>query len=90
LSNAVDDLRKVFTYGDHPHEAYAGRTWTGVGSICVVLVRFFPAGCTSDMSNRLFVAVIMWIITELDGLMLLMVYGYAYCDIPPLSRDGQS
>jgi hypothetical protein len=53
-------------------------------------VHRFESPRLSDMSNRLFVAVIMWIITELDGLMLLMVYGYAYCDIPPLSRDGQS
>jgi hypothetical protein len=39
--------RKVATYGDRPQEAYAGRTWTGVESVRVVLVRFPPAGCTS-------------------------------------------
>jgi hypothetical protein len=33
--------------GHHPQEAYAGRTWTGVRSIRVVLVRFSPTGCTS-------------------------------------------
>jgi hypothetical protein len=27
--------------------AHTKRTWTGMGSICVVLVRFSPAGCTS-------------------------------------------
>jgi hypothetical protein len=32
---------------DHPQEAYAERTWTGVGSIRGVLVGFSPAGCTS-------------------------------------------
>jgi hypothetical protein len=46
-SNSVGGLWKVATYGDHPQEVYAGRTWTGVGSIRVVLVRFSPAGCTS-------------------------------------------
>jgi hypothetical protein len=30
-----------------PQEAYVGRTWTGVGSVRVVLVGFSPAGCTS-------------------------------------------
>jgi hypothetical protein len=29
-----------------PQEAYIGRTWTGVGSVRVVLVEFSPAGCT--------------------------------------------
>jgi hypothetical protein len=47
LSNFVGGSWKVVTYGDHPQEAYTGRTWTGVGSICVMLVEFFPAGCTS-------------------------------------------
>jgi hypothetical protein len=27
-------------------EAYAGRTWIGVGSVRVVLVGFSPTGCT--------------------------------------------
>jgi hypothetical protein len=47
LSNPIDDSRKVAMYGDHPQEAYAGHTWTGVGSVHVVLVEFSPAGCTS-------------------------------------------
>jgi hypothetical protein len=47
LSKSVVASQKVATYGDHPQEAYAGRTWTGVGSVCVVLVGFSPAGCTS-------------------------------------------
>jgi hypothetical protein len=47
LSKSVSASRKVATYGDHPQEAYAGRTWTGVRSVCVVLVGFSPAGCTS-------------------------------------------
>jgi hypothetical protein len=34
-------------YGDHPQEVYIERTWTGVGSIRVVLDRFSSAGCTS-------------------------------------------
>jgi hypothetical protein len=38
---------KVTTYGDHPQEAYTGRTWTGVGSVYVVLVELSPTGCTS-------------------------------------------
>jgi hypothetical protein len=33
--------------GDRPHEVYAGRTCTSVGSVHVVLVGFSPAGCTS-------------------------------------------
>jgi hypothetical protein len=47
LSKSVGASRKVATYGDRPQEAYAGRTWTGVGSVRVVLVGFSPAGCTS-------------------------------------------
>jgi hypothetical protein len=47
LSKYIGALRKVVTYGDHPQEAYAGRTWTDVGSIHVVLVGFSPVGCTS-------------------------------------------
>jgi hypothetical protein len=39
--------KKVATYEDHPQEAYVGRTWSGVGSVRVVLVGFSPAGCTS-------------------------------------------
>jgi hypothetical protein len=47
LFKSVGVSRKVATYGDYPQEAYAGRTWTGVGSIRVMLVGFSPAGCTS-------------------------------------------
>jgi hypothetical protein len=47
LSKSVGASRKVAAYGDRPQEAYAGRTWTGVGSVRVVLVGFSPAGCTS-------------------------------------------
>jgi hypothetical protein len=47
LSKSVGASRKVATYGDHPQEAYAGRTWTGVESVRVVLVEFSPTGCTS-------------------------------------------
>jgi hypothetical protein len=46
-SNSVGGSWKVATYGDRLQEAYTGRTWTGVGSIHVVLVRVSPAGCTS-------------------------------------------
>jgi hypothetical protein len=46
-SNPIDNSWKVATYGDRPQEAYAGRTWTGMGSIHVVLVGFSSAGCTS-------------------------------------------
>jgi hypothetical protein len=46
-SNSVGGSWKVATYGDRPQEAYAGRTWTGVGSVRVVLVEFSPAVCTS-------------------------------------------
>jgi hypothetical protein len=46
LLNSVDDSWKVATYGDYPQEAYVGRTWTSVGSVCVVLIMIFPAGCT--------------------------------------------
>jgi hypothetical protein len=27
-------------YGDRPQEVYDGRMWTGVGSVCVMLVGF--------------------------------------------------
>jgi hypothetical protein len=47
LFKSVGASRKVATYRDRPQEAYVGRTWTGVGSVRVVLVRFSPAGCTS-------------------------------------------
>jgi hypothetical protein len=47
MSNSVGDSGKVATYPDHPQEAYAGCTWTGVGSIHVVLIEFSPVGCTS-------------------------------------------
>jgi hypothetical protein len=47
LSNPVVGSWKVATYRDRPQEAYAGRTWTGVGSVRVMLVRFSPTGCTS-------------------------------------------
>jgi hypothetical protein len=46
LSKSVGASRKVATYRDCPQEAYAGHTWTGVGSIRVVLAGFSPAGCT--------------------------------------------
>jgi hypothetical protein len=39
-SNPIGGSWKVATYGDRPQEAYAGRTWTGVGSVRVVLVGF--------------------------------------------------
>jgi hypothetical protein len=64
LSNSVDGSWKGATYGDRSQEAYVGCIWTGVRSVRVVLVEFSPAGCTSiritatsDMSDRLFVAV---------------------------------
>jgi hypothetical protein len=47
LSKSVGASQKVATYRDRPQEAYTGRTWTGVGSVRVVLVGFSPAGCTS-------------------------------------------
>jgi hypothetical protein len=47
LSNFVGGSWNFATYGDRPQEAYAGRTWTGVGSVRVVLVGFSPAGRTS-------------------------------------------
>jgi hypothetical protein len=63
LSNSVGGSWKVAMYGDHPQEAYTGRTWTGVGSVRVMLVRFslqgvdrFESPRLSDMSNRSFVA----------------------------------
>jgi hypothetical protein len=47
LSNSIGGSWKVATYGDHPQDAYAERTWIGVGDVHVVLVRFSPADCTS-------------------------------------------
>jgi hypothetical protein len=46
-SNSVGGPWKVATYGNHPQEAYVDRTWTDVGSVCVVLVGFSPTGCIS-------------------------------------------
>jgi hypothetical protein len=46
-SNSVGGSWKVATYGDRPQKAYAGRTWTCVGSVRVMLVGFSPAGCIS-------------------------------------------
>jgi hypothetical protein len=39
--------QKDATYKDRLWEAYTGCTWTGVGSVCVMLVGFSPTGCTS-------------------------------------------
>jgi hypothetical protein len=68
LSKSVGVPRKVATYGDRPQEAYAGHTWTGMGSVHVVLVGFplqgvhrFELPQLSDMSNYLFVAVITYL-----------------------------
>jgi hypothetical protein len=47
LYKSIGASRKVATYGDRPQEAYAGHTWTGMESVCVVLVGFSTAGCTS-------------------------------------------
>jgi hypothetical protein len=47
LSKSIGASRKVATYEDRPQEVYAGRTWTGAGSVRVVLVGFSPVGCTS-------------------------------------------
>jgi hypothetical protein len=46
MSNSIGSVLKVAIYGDRPQEAYAGRTWTGAGSVRVVLVGFSPVGCT--------------------------------------------
>jgi hypothetical protein len=46
LSNSISGSWKVATYGDRPQEAYVRRTWTGVGSVHIMLVGFFPVGCT--------------------------------------------
>jgi hypothetical protein len=49
-SDSVQPCQR-FVEGCHvqgpPQEAYVGRTWTGVGSVRVVLVGFSLAGCTS-------------------------------------------
>jgi hypothetical protein len=47
LSKSIGASRKVATYRDRPQEAYAGRMWTGVGSVRVVLVGFSHTECTS-------------------------------------------
>jgi hypothetical protein len=47
MSKSIGASRMIATYGDRPQEAYAGRTWTCVGSVRVVLVEFSHAGCTS-------------------------------------------
>jgi hypothetical protein len=36
----VRTTQKVTTYEDHPREAYKWCTWTDVGSVCVVCIRF--------------------------------------------------
>jgi hypothetical protein len=64
-SNLLMIVWKVATYGDRPQEVYDGRMWTGVGSVCVMLVGFplqgvhrFESPWLSDMSNCLFMAAI--------------------------------
>jgi hypothetical protein len=47
LSNSVGDSWKIATYGDRPQKAYTGYTWTDVGSVRVVLIGVFLAGCAS-------------------------------------------
>jgi hypothetical protein len=47
LFKSIGATRRVATYRDRLQEAYTGRMWTGVGSVCVVLVGFAPVGCTS-------------------------------------------
>jgi hypothetical protein len=39
--------RMIAMYVNCPQEAYVGRTWTDVRSAHVMLIGFFPAGCTS-------------------------------------------
>jgi hypothetical protein len=46
-SKSIDDSWKVATYGDRRQEAYVGRMWTGIESVCVMLIMFSPVGCTS-------------------------------------------
>jgi hypothetical protein len=46
-SNLLTTARNVAMYKDYPQEAYAGRMWTGEGSIRVVLLGFSSVGCTS-------------------------------------------
>jgi hypothetical protein len=65
LLNSVDDSWKVIMYCDYQQKAYTGHTWTGVGSIHVMLIGFSPTGCTSiritvtlGYEYRLFAAVI--------------------------------
>jgi hypothetical protein len=45
LSNSLMSTRKVAMYLDCPQEAYTWRTWTGMGSVHVMLIRFSPIGC---------------------------------------------
>jgi hypothetical protein len=52
LSKSVDVPRKVATYGDRPQEVYTERTWTGVESVRVVLVEFFPCKVYIDSNHR--------------------------------------
>jgi hypothetical protein len=47
LSKFVGASQKVATYEDRLQEAYVGRTWTGLGSVRVVLVGFSLVECTS-------------------------------------------
>jgi hypothetical protein len=47
LSTSVGDSGKVAKYQVYSQEAYAGSTWTGVGSVRVMLIGFSPVGCTS-------------------------------------------
>jgi hypothetical protein len=51
-SDSVGDSWKVATYGDRPQEVYAGGTWTSVGSVCVMLIRFFPCRVYIDLNHR--------------------------------------
>jgi hypothetical protein len=38
---------QVAAFVNYPQEAYEGRTWTGMKSVRVMLIRFSSACCTS-------------------------------------------
>jgi hypothetical protein len=47
LLNSVGDCAKGCHVCGLRTGSIRGRTWTGVGGICVMLIGFSPAGCTS-------------------------------------------
>jgi hypothetical protein len=74
LFNSIDDLWKVATYGDCPHEAYECRTWVVVWSVRVVCIRF-PCRMFTDSNHRDFqIWVTAWLVVVSTQLINVILF----------------